>query len=1257
MTPPPDGKADVLGGRYLTEGILGEGGMAVVHQALDIASGKRVALKQMRMPDKERKRAQMTELFEREYLTLAQLAHPRVVEVYDYGLSERGPYYTMELLDGGDLQQLAPLNWRDACALARDVCSTLSLLHSRRLVYRDLSPRNVRCTSEGLAKLIDFGGLSLMGPNPDAIGTPPCAAPEVLDCRPLDARTDLYALGATLYYTLTRRQAYPARSFDELWKLWGARPPPPSTFVGQLPEELDQLVMELLQLDPALRPVSAAEVMERLSALIGVPADEHLRVHQAYLSTPTLVGRAVQLARVRERTLLAAEQCGASLLIHGAPGVGRSRLLEACVLEAKLSGMFALRVDGASCDHAPYGALRALIAQLLETAREAAALKLESHRAALACLMYEADEATLAREGERVPLGLLGWLSEVAQERPVLIAVDDVARLDEASAACIALLARESAAHGLSVLVSASSDDLRGRERQPALSALVQASSLIELSPLDGMQTRELLSSVFGDVPNLHVLAAYVDQVAAGNPRDIMRLLWHLVDEQLVHYACGSWSLPERLPTDRLPSSMTEARKARLAKLSGAARRVAYAFSCEARHRFSFDECLQLSCVAEPGDLLLTLRELLDSGVIVRMGANYRLAQHGSGELFATIVKPQEMAETHERLARIFEAREDGIRTAQHLFRAGQDERGLSALVADAVRSEQRSDGSSQAFFELLKLLPKDLLGLYDHALSLCEKHGRSHRERDVLLSRLGGLVSHAVRDGSGFVYLNVRLAQLEHDAGLDLYAALPASLPPEERLRLALERAEQRYRATPAERRVLAPRAAIKPLATTLLAALGTISFSADYAAFCQLPSLAPLAPLAPAIQVAQQLAEGLGARISGRSEQAVAIYSALLARMDQPDRGGLQVLEHLVSRLRVALSLGALEASMGLRGALSRIELVQGEPDYETQTLMLRNLCQLWQGQSEEAARTKRRLEIRKALSSAHHGFEGQYLLSELCAYALADDLTHVKQASDSAAAHARTHSAWIPVQHYGRGEYHRIRGDGKRALNELQKALSLMHDGRHQLWPNAAGALLRTLVERRRYQEAIALGEGFLERARELELGYLINYLRMPLSLALCGARRFEEAAEQADAAIADLLALGSTGLNLALAYETRARVARAADDEASFAHFATLGAEQLPLANRRLLDAGYARRTRPPARERRTADGAALRAAFQKCGRSSMYRRPPAHARASQPPPCSQRARSPLPSLSPPTPASELQPPADAPVSSTTSTQAE
>ncbi len=145
----------------------------VVHKARDRATGKLVALKRLRALDGNERASKTRTLFEREFHVLSQLAHPRVVRVHDYGVDAVGPYYTMELLDGGDLHGQAPVTWRRACSLVRDACSVLALLHSRRLIHRDLSPRNLRCTEDGKAKLLDFGAMIPMGPVKQVVGTPP----------------------------------------------------------------------------------------------------------------------------------------------------------------------------------------------------------------------------------------------------------------------------------------------------------------------------------------------------------------------------------------------------------------------------------------------------------------------------------------------------------------------------------------------------------------------------------------------------------------------------------------------------------------------------------------------------------------------------------------------------------------------------------------------------------------------------------------------------------------------------------------------------------------------------------------------------------------------------------------------------------------------------------------------------------------------------------------------------------------------------
>src|SRR5262249_14710656 len=157
-------------------------------------------------------RATFEALFEREYHTLKQLSHPSMIAVHEYGLPPSGgAYYTMELLDGGDLRERAPVPWAELCRLMFDICSSLALLHSRGLVHRDISPRNIRCTTQGTAKLIDFGALSAMGPGSGAlVGTPAFIAPEMVQRSAIDGRTDLFSLGATFYYALTQRLAFAA---------------------------------------------------------------------------------------------------------------------------------------------------------------------------------------------------------------------------------------------------------------------------------------------------------------------------------------------------------------------------------------------------------------------------------------------------------------------------------------------------------------------------------------------------------------------------------------------------------------------------------------------------------------------------------------------------------------------------------------------------------------------------------------------------------------------------------------------------------------------------------------------------------------------------------------------------------------------------------------------------------------------------------------------------------------------------------------
>src|SRR5262245_43675013 len=136
------GSSSRIAGRYRVEAEVARGGMGVVYAVRDESTGAMLALKRLsgssagatrRKGVNQQRDAAL--LLQFEYAMLARLRHPSIIEVYDYGLDDSGPYYTMELLDGLDLREMAPVDFREACRLARDVASSLALLHAHRLIH------------------------------------------------------------------------------------------------------------------------------------------------------------------------------------------------------------------------------------------------------------------------------------------------------------------------------------------------------------------------------------------------------------------------------------------------------------------------------------------------------------------------------------------------------------------------------------------------------------------------------------------------------------------------------------------------------------------------------------------------------------------------------------------------------------------------------------------------------------------------------------------------------------------------------------------------------------------------------------------------------------------------------------------------------------------------------------------------------------------------------------------------------------------
>jgi hypothetical protein len=1149
--------------RYALGSLLGQGGVASVHEAVDLATGHRIALKRLLPEADPRRRVRNEELFQREYHTLAQLAHPRIVEVHDYGIDAAGAFYTMELLDGGDLQQLAPLPWRTACSIARDVASALSLLHSRRLVHRDVSPRNVRRSTDGLAKLIDFGAIVPMGPTKLIVGTPPCCAPESVHLQPLDARTDLFSLGATLYFMLVGHHAYAARSFAQLSEAWQRGFAPPSELVEDIPEALDGLVTDLLRLEPDARPANAAELIARLSAIDGVAPIEQLRVAQAYLAMPTLVGRESTLARVHRKLKRATHSRGRTLLIEGDAGVGRSRLLDACVLDAALLGAICARADADDAVSGEYGVLRALGRQLLRVAPVAAEAAARAEAALLLQVIPELaaslsprptnapEPVVSAARRPKLQAALSYWFKAVSQHVPLVLAIDDFHRIDEPSAAVLALLAHD-APHHLAIVVSVESG--QSWISPPARKLLLEAATRISLGPLNRTDTEKLLQSLFGDVPNLGSLTHRIYDVAGGNPRDVLRLAQHLVERGIVRYAGGAWTVPAQIDQLELPNSMASALRVRVESLGPSARRLAFAFSLCPDRSFDFVECQRLDGVRDQGGALFSdLDELLNADILRRIDDRLRLAhpiwiapvrevhvREHEGALHAELERT-----LHARLAAVLEAAGQEFRAGQHWLRAGEHGRALDVLVEHARHSQDETARDPEVFMHYAQSLPADWLETYERAFELCVELKRPERDAFYLRSRLAGIVPAFSADDKG--QIAALLARLKQDSGLADWETLDAALSPSLRIERAIELAQARHASVPERERVLPPQAAMAVLARTVGSATSRVAAGLDVPYLRALPVLAPFAPISTSFGLLDKLMQGLEARYTGNSERAREIYQSVLERLAEPDLAGLDRSYAEITRLSVMNALGVMEACMGLASSLEWAQRTASHPGYLLNAVQTRMLYHLYQGNIHAADDCKRQAE--KLRVQSLQLYESSHLVWEIGAYTIAEDLTRLRHAIEACVSLGQRFGPWLAVQHFAGAEYHRIRRDPGRALSGVETALALAEPGVHPLWANIATTRVRVLGDLGRHTEALAAAETYVELAQRTDIGSSADPLW--LALAVCRVRVHDDNAEAlVDDVIARYEVAGVSGLLLGAAHETRARIALTRGDDAMF-----------------------------------------------------------------------------------------------------------
>jgi len=285
-----DGGSESVG-QYVLGEKLGEGGMGVVYKGSHARCGRPVAIKVL---PKRRASRENIRRFEREAQLTRRLSHPNTIEVYDVGRTREGlPYYAMEYVDGLDLQTLVeregPLAPERVAHLLAQLAGALCEVHAAGLIQGDVKPANAmlcRRAAGDVVKLLDFG-LSRAVDEPPAqeqaryaplAGTPLYLPPEAITApESLDARSDLYSLGALGYFLLTGVPPFPGKSLAEVCGHHvHSAPLPPSVRLGRtLPARLEALILACLEKSPARRPSSAAALRAALLPL-AAPASREL---------------------------------------------------------------------------------------------------------------------------------------------------------------------------------------------------------------------------------------------------------------------------------------------------------------------------------------------------------------------------------------------------------------------------------------------------------------------------------------------------------------------------------------------------------------------------------------------------------------------------------------------------------------------------------------------------------------------------------------------------------------------------------------------------------------------------------------------------------------------------------------------------------------------------------------------------------------------------------------------------------------------
>jgi anti-anti-sigma factor len=707
----------ILKSRYRIEDKIGEGRLGTVFKAIDTQQNIPVAIKILSPSFSEG----AIEQFLRQARQIIDLVHPNIVDVYDCAEDRGIAFMAEEFIESRTLRDMLdehsgqPLPFDIALSIAESITRGLEYAHNSGVIHGDLKPKNVLLADE--VKISDFGLGRLESGRPLinidvrlTLMTARYLAPEQVLGHPIDARTDLYALGVILYEMFTGQPPFEGSDQELLEYHRTLSPTPPRELNPNLSRSLEHLILKLLDKDPTKRYAKARQVQHILNSMSTPISGQAQARTFAVEQWPPLVGRQAELAQLTNLWAETQQGRGQVVFINGEPGVGKTRLMQEliyCLDEATvLIGVCPKLERGVI--YGPF--VSALTTYFENVSPETAQAYLGQFWTQLTELIPEVSllipqditgDMLLANDAQNrqapalQPNLLARLLSQATAEQPWLLVLDDWQWADDSSLKLLDYLARHCRHLPLMIICLYGPQDIR----QDALWGVtlnnlqqLAHSTTIALKELTINEVKELLESLWAQSAPKDLVSA-IFNCTRGNPLYVEEIAKGLIDEGVVNWRDNKWYFSAVVESS-LPKDIDQAIQRRINHLS----RETQTFLSQAAvfdPLVKFDDLHEMSDLSEwdaleSVDICLERQFLLEAPGEKVLHFSHSKIQEALYDGLSSLRRRLMHREAGEALERRYpgEPKQAAHSLAHHFLEAGELEKGLVYSIQAAAHAE-----------------------------------------------------------------------------------------------------------------------------------------------------------------------------------------------------------------------------------------------------------------------------------------------------------------------------------------------------------------------------------------------------------------------------------------------------------------------------------------------------------------------------------------------------------------------------------------